>query len=139
MNCLNNGKTTLFEIKTRWSQDIPKNVKGTYAGNFAALLTLMKMNAKVYLIIVARDTGKIIMGNITSATLRGNKNWLYSLQEGFDWGSPSSYVNCDNGMFKVPVNMTPISEILNQTFLEEVMNKSIERVEEYIKIKENEK
>ena len=112
MNCFQSGVATLFEIKTRWETAILKNKDhGTYAGSFAAINALMMINANVYLVIASRDTGTVRVGKITSAKFRGNKNWLYALQEGFDWGAPSSYVSCGKGFFTIPQTMPPLINI----------------------------
>ena len=112
MNCKEKNIITLYEIKTRWECGIQKNKdNGTYAGSFAAINALMKIKANVHLVVVSRDTGDIRIGKITSAKLRGNKNWLYSLQEGLEWGSPSSYVYCDKGLEILPKKMKPLIDI----------------------------
>lgn len=130
MNCYNNNIITIFEIKTRWESAIHKNKDhGTYAGSFSAINSLMMIKANVYLVIASRDTGHIRVGKITSAKLRGNKNWLYSLQENLDIGGPSSYVSCCKGFVLYPFLMTPlisidksikkvIQEVLQNTFFE---------------------
>ena len=114
MNCYDKGIKTLFEIKTRWESAINKNKDpGTYAGSFAAINALLMIKANVYLIIASRDTGHIRIGKITSAKFRGNKNWLYSLQEGLTWGAPSSYVSCKQGLVLLPTEMPPLINIDN--------------------------
>ena len=118
VNCQANGILTLFEIKTRWENTI--DGQGTFAGSFAALNTLMTMRANIYLVLVSRDTGDVRIGKITQGTMRGNKNWLYSLHENLGWGSPSSYVVCEGGMFKIPVKMPPLVDSLTDEFLESV-------------------
>ena len=118
MNCHANNVLTLFEIKTRWENAIDN--QGTFAGSFAALNTLMTLQANIYLVIASRDTGDVRIGKITHATMRGNNNWLYALQENLDWGSPSSYVVCEGGMFKTPVKMPPIIETLTDEELETI-------------------
>ena len=124
MNCRDNGVITLFEIKTRWEKTLHGN--GTYGGNFTALNTLMTMKANVYLVIASRDTGNVRIGKITSATMRGNRNWLYSLQEDLGWGSPSSFVVCDGGLYKLPVTMPIIRKTMSNGYcdsiFEEVLN-----------------
>ena len=109
MSCREKGIITLFEIKTRWEEAIQKNKEtGTYAGSFPAISALDNINANVYLVLVSRDTGDIRLGKITSSKLRGNKHWLYALQEGLEWGSPSSYVYCEKGLYLLPVKMPPL-------------------------------
>ena len=125
MSCKEKGINTLFEIKTRWECAIHKNKDpGTYSGSFAAINSLMMMKANVYLIIASRDTGYIRIGKITSAKLRGNKNWLYALQEGFDWGAPSSYVSCDKGLVLLPLHMNPLINLDKsiKNVIQEVLN-----------------
>ena len=122
MKCHNNGVVTLFEIKTRWENDVLKCGNSTYAGSFVALNTLMTLNANVYLVLASRDTGKVRIGKITSAKMRGNHNWLYALQEDFTWGSPSSFVTCANGFFKCPVEMPKIIETLTDKYMDEIIN-----------------
>lgn len=112
MNCLKSGINTLFEIKTRWESAIIKHKDhGTYAGSFAAINALMMIKANVYLVIASRDTGDVRVGKITSSKLRGNKNWLYALQEGFEWGAPSSYVSCAGGLILLQNKMPPLIDI----------------------------
>jgi hypothetical protein len=112
MSCYKKGIKTLFEIKTRWESAIQKNKDpGTYAGSYAAINSLMMIKTNVYIVIASRDTGNIRVGKITSAKLRGNKNWLYSLQEGFDWGSPSSYISCEKGLTLLPAKMPPLMNV----------------------------
>lgn len=118
MNCYTTGIITLFEIKTRW-ENMTGN-PGTFAGSFVALNTLMTINANIYLVIASRDTGDVRIGKITYATVRGNKNWLYAIQENLGWGSPSSYILCEGGMLKTPVRMTPIVSTLTDEFLKSV-------------------
>lgn len=127
MSCHVKGILTLFEIKTRWENMIDNH--GTFAGSFAALNTLMILNANIYLVIASRDTGDVRIGKITYATMRGNKNWLYALQENFDWGRPSSYVFCEGGMSKTPVKMPPIMENLTEEFLESVYDEVLKNVD----------
>jgi len=119
MNCRKNGVATLFEIKTRWEKHVAKE-RGTYAGSFVALNTLMAMKANVYLVIASRDTGDVRIGKITSAKMRGNRNWLYALQEGFTWGGPSSYVVCEKGLSLCPVKMPILIEIVTDDFCKRV-------------------
>ena len=127
LSCHAKGILTLFEIKTRWQNMINNN--GTFAGCFAALNTLMTLQANVYLVIASRDTGNVYIGKITYAKMRGNKNWLYSIQENLGWGSPSSYVVCEGGMYKTPVTMTPIMETLTDDFLESVYDEVLKSVD----------
>jgi hypothetical protein len=127
MNCRDHGKITLFEIKTRWEHAIKDN--GTYAGNFCAINTLMTLKANVYLVIASRDTGDIRVGKITSAKMRGNKNWLYSLQEDLGWGSPSSYVLCEDGLHKLPVQMPFLIKTMPNSYCEEIFNEVLETAE----------
>jgi len=117
-NCKDNGVITLFEIKTRWDNQNKSN--GTYAGSFAAINTLMTLNANIYLVIASRDTGTVRIGKITNAKMYSNKNWMYSLQEGLGWGSPSSYVICEDGMFTIPMPMTPLEDTLNEKYLNDI-------------------
>lgn len=112
MSCKNKNIITLFEIKTRWEDAIQKNKdKGIYAGSFPAINALEKLKANVYVVLVSRDTGDIRLGKITSAKLRGNKYWLYALQEGLDEGSPSSYIYCQKGLTLLPVKMEPLINV----------------------------
>ena len=112
MGCREMGVITVFEIKTRWESAIKKNKDpGTYAGSFAAINALKMLRANVYLIIASRDTGNIRVGKITSMRIRGNKNWLYSLQEGYEWGAPSSYVSCKNGLNLLSTPMPPLINV----------------------------
>ena len=109
MKCREKGIITLFEIKTRWESAIKKNKDpGTYTGSFAAINSLLMIKANVYIVIASRDTGNVRIGKITTIKLRGNKNWLYSLQEGNSWGAPSSYVSCQGGLLLLPDRMTPL-------------------------------
>ena len=128
MNCLENNITTLFEIKTRWEDSVVKEGNGTYAGSFAALNTLMTIRANIYLVITSRDTGDVRIGKITSAKIRGNKNWLYALQEGFKWGGPSSYVTCKKGLFKCPEKMKPIIETLDPQHTDYIINTALTKI-----------
>jgi hypothetical protein len=127
MNCRDNGNITLFEIKTRWENAI--NGNGTYAGNFCAINTLMTLNANVYLVIASRDSGNIRVGKITSATMRGNKNWLYSLQENLGWGSPSSYVECAGGLQLLPVKMPILIKTIPDKYCDEIFTEVLEHAE----------
>ena len=127
MSCHSKGILTLFEIKTRWDNMIDN--RDTFAGSFTALNTLMTLKANIYLVIASRDTGDVRIGKITYATMRGNKNWLYALQENLDWGSPSSYVVCEGGMSKTPVKMPPIVENLTDEFLESVYDEVLKSVD----------
>ena len=120
VNCSDNGIITLFEIKTRWENCIEKN--GTYGGSFAALNTLMSINANVYLVVVSRDTGNVRIGKITSGRLRANKNWLYSLQENLGWGSPSSYIICADGFKLLPVKMSKLLTTLSKKYCNSIFN-----------------
>lgn len=121
MNCHAIGVITLFEIKTRWERAVNTRI-GTYAGSFTALNTLMTLRANVYLVIASRDTGDVRIGKITHATIHGNVNWLYALQENLYWGSPSSYVVCEGGMFHIPAKMPFLVESLTDKYLESIYN-----------------
>jgi len=125
MNCYKKNKITLFEIKIRWEEYIcDKN--NTYSGSFIALNVLFAMRVNVYLVIVSRDTGNVRIGKITKTKMRGNKNWLYSLQENVGWGGPSSVSICKNGLHKLPVKMKkPLVEILTQGFCNKIYNEVI--------------
>jgi hypothetical protein len=81
----------------------------------------MTIKANVYLVLVSRDTGDVRIGKITSAKMRSNANWLYALQEGFKWGSPSSFVTCADGFMKCPVKMPKIIETLTDKFMNEII------------------
>lgn len=129
MNCHKNGVITLFEIKTRWEKVVQKEGNGTYAGSFVALNTLMTLKANVYLVIASRDTGHVRWGKITSATMRGNHNWLYALQEKENWGGPSSYVTCAKGFFKAPVTMPPVIDTLNDNVMTEITTAAMNAVD----------
>jgi hypothetical protein len=120
MSCMRKGVSTLFEIKTRWENNIKDKDKGTYTGNFAAINTLMLINVNVYLVLASRDTGDVRIGKITSAIIRGNENWLYSLQEGLVFGSPSSFVTCDKGFVKLPVKMSILQDILTDKYCKKI-------------------
>jgi hypothetical protein len=120
MNCHNNGVITLFEIKTRWEKVVATGGNGTYAGSFVALNTLMTLKSNIYLVIASRDTGDVRIGKITSAKMRGNPNWLYALQEGLEWGAPSSYVTCAGGFIHCPVKMPPLIETMSDKYVDEV-------------------
>jgi len=122
MKCHDKGVITLFEIKTRWENDVIKCANSTYAGSFVALNTLMTLNANLYLVLASRDTGNVRIGKITSAKMRGNHNWLYALQEGFNWGSPSSFVTCAKGFFKCPEQMPKIIETLTDKYMDEIIS-----------------
>lgn len=124
-SCLENGVITLFEIKTRWEKHVV-GTNGTYAGSFVALNTLMAMNANVYLVIASRDTGNVRIGKITSARMDTNPNWLYALQEGFTWGGPSSYVECDKGLKICPVRMPPLVDIITDDFCARVVEAAMQ-------------
>jgi hypothetical protein len=120
MNCHNNGKITLFEIKTRWENIVSNGGNTTYAGSFAALNTLMTLNANIYLVIASRDTGDVRIGKITSAKMRGNHNWLYALQEGQHWGTPSSYVTCLGGLSKFSLKMIKLVDVMTDSFMNSI-------------------
>ena len=124
MNCYKKNKITLFEIKTRWENCI-KNKNYTRSGSFIALNVLFLINANVYLVVASRDTGDVRIGKITKAKMRGNKNWLYSLQENLRWGGPSSVSFCENGLHKLQVKMEkPLLEIMTDNFCNEI-NKEV--------------
>lgn len=125
MNCHRVGVITLFEIKTRWEKIASSCGNGTYAGSFVALNTLMTIKANVYLVMVSRDTGDVRIGKITSAKMRGNHNWLYALQEGFKWGSPSSYVICAGGFVSCPVKMTPLIETIPDALVDRIAREAL--------------
>jgi len=127
MNCYNNDKLTLFEIKTRWEKDI-KNKNFTHAGSFVALNVLFSMKANVYLVVVSRDTGTVRLGKITTSKPRANKNWLYSLQENFKWGSPSSLVICKNGLHILPNKMKPLKDVLTKNVCNKVSKQILEEI-----------
>lgn len=129
MSCRKNGVITLFEIKTRWEKVAVKSGNGTYAGSFVALNTLMTLNANVYLVIVSRDTGDVRIGKITSAKMIGNHNWLYALQEGLEWGAPSSYVTCAAGFMHCPVKMPPLIETMPDSLIEEIATAALGGIE----------
>ena len=129
MSCYNKNKITLFEIKTRW-EDCIKNKNYTNSGSFIALNILFLMKANVYLVVASRDTGDVRIGKITSAKMKGNKNWLYSLQENLGWGGPSSISFCEKGLKKLPVKMKPLIETLTKKFCNKINKEVIER---YIK------
>jgi hypothetical protein len=118
MNCRDNGVITLFEIKTRWEKHITKD--GTYGGNFTALNVLMCLQANIYLVIASRDTGEVRIGRITSAKIRGNRNWLYSIQEDMGWGSPSSYIKCSKGFYKLPKKMPVLIDVLPESYCQSI-------------------
>ena len=120
ISCQSQGIITLFEIKTRWENAVLRDRNCTYGGSYVALNTLMAMKANIYLVVASRDTGIVRVGKITSYTLSGNKNWLYALQEGFTWGSPSSFVKCTQGLLKCPVLMPPLVNTLNDDFIKSV-------------------
>jgi hypothetical protein len=124
-NCQSHGVRTLFEIKTRWEQDVINCGNGTYAGSYVALNTLMAIKANVYIVIASRDTGNVRIGKITSSSIRGNRNWLYALQEGFSWGSPSSFVTCDNGLELCPVTMPSLEESLDDKIIKKITDQSL--------------
>jgi len=121
MNCREKGIATLFEIKTRWENSIKDN-NVTYAGNFSAINTLMSLRSNIFLVVASIDTGDIRIGKITSARIRGNKRWLYSIQEDLGWGSPSSYVVCDGGLHKIPVKMSIIIDIMTDKYCESIFD-----------------
>jgi hypothetical protein len=121
MNCYDNNVITLFEIKTRWENMIGN--KGTYAGSYTALNTLMAMKANIYLVIASRDTGIVRIGKITSSKMKGNKKWLYALQENLNYGSPSSFVYCKYGLHKCPVNMPILTEVLTKEYIDKIIDK----------------
>ena len=102
--------------------------KGTHGGNFTALNTLMAIGANVYLVIASRDTGDVRIGKITSAQLRANKNWLYSLQEDFGWGSPSSYIVCDEGFQKLLVTTPILIDTLSDNYCENIFKEVLENL-----------
>jgi hypothetical protein len=130
MNCHSKGVYTLFEIKTRWENSVKG--KWTYAGSFAALNTLMTISANIYLVIASRDTGNVRIGRITSARMRGNHNWLYALQEGLSWGSPSSFVTCAKGLFLCPVKMTPLIETMPDHIVDDITSTALTRLKTII-------
>ena len=125
MNCRDNGIVTLFEIKTRWEKTVYGN--GTYAGSFIALNTLMAIKANLYLVIASRDTGDVRIGRITSANIRGNRNWLYSLQENLGWGGPSSFVTCSDGLHKLPVKMPVLIDTMSEEYYESIFKQVLEQ------------
>lgn len=125
MNCRDNGIVTLFEIKTRWEKTLHGN--GTYAGSFIALNTLMTIKANLYLVIASRDTGNVRIGRITSAKMRGNRNWLYSLQENLGWGGPSSFVTCTDGLHMLPVKMPILTDTMPEEYYESIFKEVLEQ------------
>jgi hypothetical protein len=132
MNCHKNKVITLFEIKTRWEKVVTGNCKGTYAGSFIALNTLMTINANIYLVIASRDTGDVRIGKITSAKMIGNHNWLYALQENLEWGSPSSFVTCSKGFLKCPVKMPVLVKTITDSFFNDVSSKALKEIDKYV-------
>lgn len=126
MNCYHNNIITLFEIKTRWENTI--NNKGTYAGSFIALNTLMTMKANIYLVISSRDTGLVRIGKITSSKMKANKKWLYALQENLNYGSPSSFVFCKDGLHLCPIQMPVLKDILTTEYINNVICKVKDRL-----------
>lgn len=129
MNCHEKGIVTLFEIKTRWENIVAREGNGTNAGSFVALNTLMTINANVYLVVVSRDTGDVRIGKITSASMIGNRNWFYALQEGFTWGGPSCYVTCADGFMKCPVKMNPLVQCMSKEVFNSIATEAISRLE----------
>lgn len=125
MNCFKNNKITLFEIKTKWENCV-KNKNNIYSGSFISLNVLLAMNAKVYLIVASRDTGHIRIGKITHSKMRGNKRWLYALQENYNWGSPSSISYCEDGLKLLPVKMEPLNNILTDKFCQDIFKEVID-------------
>lgn len=125
MHCHEQGKITLFEIKTRWEKHIAEGGKTTYAGNFVAMNTLMAMGASVYMVLVSRDTGKIRIGKVGNAKPRANKAWLFSLQENKPWANPSCFTICET-LSELPVCMTPLVETISDNFRERVAEKAME-------------
>jgi hypothetical protein len=124
LNCKKNNIITLFEIKTRWeSKNTPKEIDNCYhtnAGSFAALNNLMMYNANIFLIIVFRDSGSVKLGKISKALLKGNKDWLYNMQEKIPICSPSSTVIC-NKIYNLPNKMIPTLEnILSNEIFEKI-------------------
>ena len=127
VNCYRNkGILTLFEIKTRWEKMVKG--KGTYAGSFVALNVLMTLQANIYLVIVSRDNGNVRIGKITESNIRANKNWLYSIQEDFGYGSPSSYVMCGKGMFKMTNKMKPLVKNLTDDFCQGIFREVLSKI-----------
>ena len=127
MSCKKMGVNTLFEIKCRWESAVVDSIKsgsGTSAGSYVALNALMTTRANVYLVLASRDTGTIRVGKITSARLRGNNNWMYSVQEKLGWGGPSSMVQCAGGIALSPHRMTPLIDTLSPAKLATIVDRS---------------
>ena len=122
LNCKNKGNITLFEIKTR-NEDKIKNW-GTYGGSYGSLKCLFDNNVNVFLVIIGRDTGNIYYGKINRYTIKSNKNWFYALQENKNFGGPSTYLFCDNGMTKIKDKMIIIDNLLSKNFLDQIINKT---------------
>jgi hypothetical protein len=80
----------------------------------------MTLNANIYLVIVSRDTGDVHIGKITSAKMRGNRNWLYALQEGQHWGTLSSYMMCLSGLSKFSLKMIKLVDVMTDSFMNSI-------------------
>lgn len=100
IECFKMDRMTIFEIKTRNSYVISKNIKDdqitVYAGDYISINILKKINIySVYMLIYARDTGDVLMCKVQDYRIRANERYLYGLQENINIGSLSSEVTCN--------------------------------------------
>lgn len=102
--CYKKGIYTIYEIKTRNSNIIKKNITNNsesiiYSGDYISINTFLKINYSVYVILYARDNGDIFIGKIIDKKFRPNERFLYSLQEGINSSCISSNILCNNISF----------------------------------------
>lgn len=130
IECYKMNKMTIFEIKTRNSYLISKNIRDglltVYAGDYISLNILKKINNySLFIIIYARDTGEILLGKIVDYRIRANERYLYGLQEDINIGSLSSEVTCNDlrYIFSIKSSENYITNEESDLIAKEALNK----------------
>lgn len=133
LRCLDNNKITIFEVKSRWEKCVRQQDR-IYAGNYISLTSLFSLNANIYMVVVSRDTGNVRMGKATFGYMRIREKFLYALQENENWGSPSSYVICEGGIYVIG-NIKNLLSLYNSNYIEDVKSKSFLNITDLVKNK----
>lgn len=98
LSCKEKGQDTLFEIKTRNEKAVQQQTYrngniSVHAGSLVALVSLLAAGAKVYVILVSRDTGDIRVSKIQDIRPLATEDFCYNVEcEDRIVGSPRSTV-----------------------------------------------
>lgn len=130
-SCKKRGTNTVFEIKTRNESSADR--KKIYGGSFSGINNLYRMKANVYMIVVARDSGKVRIGKVQHANpscsfdcnMFNYKLYYADKRVNNIYPLPKSVVYCES-MDVFPVLMTPLNETLTPDFCQTVSNRSLE-------------